>query len=31
MTICTLGLFYLAYYAIFSQATQSEIARDDTL
>jgi hypothetical protein len=30
VTICTLVLFNLAFFAIFSQATQCEIARDDT-
>ncbi len=30
MTIFTLVLFNLAFLAIYSQATQSEIARDDT-
>jgi len=30
MTICALVLFNLAFFAIFSQATQNEIARDDT-
>jgi hypothetical protein len=30
MTICTLVLFNLAFLPVFSQATQSEIARDDT-
>jgi hypothetical protein len=30
ITICTLVLFNLAFFTIFSQATQSEIARDDT-
>jgi len=31
ITICTLVLLNLAFFAIFSRATQSEIARDDTL